>query len=129
MATVWEFSTIGHTISAGWSLERPEECGSFSVYWHDPIASFLSALEGASLIGTGTQQLSMAMGEWSVPISKTEFARRVLQKTDAHGEGDDDAGLSHHHDNRHLFVPCVVALWLNSRATRQNLPLERRHEQ
>ena len=82
MSAVWKFSTIEPEISLPWSPERPEECGGLYIRWDDPIASFLSTLEAANLIGPGPQHV-MATGEWSVPMSRTEFARRILEKPTA----------------------------------------------
>jgi hypothetical protein len=83
IAAAWEFSTIKPEVSLGWSPERPEECGGMGVYWDDPIAASISAIEAAGLIGPDPAKLATLQGEWTVPMSKTEFARRILQKRGA----------------------------------------------
>jgi hypothetical protein len=83
MAAVFQFSTLEPEVSPGWSEERPQECGDFGIYWEDPIASSLSAIEAAGLVAPSPEKTALLIGEWSVPMSKTEFARRILQKTDA----------------------------------------------
>jgi hypothetical protein len=82
MSAVWHFATIEPDVSLGWSADRPEVCGRPYIRWDDPIASALSTLEAASLVGPGPQHV-VTTGEWSVPMSKTEFARRILKKPDA----------------------------------------------
>jgi hypothetical protein len=51
--------------------------------WDDPIAASLSAIEALGLLETKEHEGVRVDGEWSVPMSKTEFARRILLKRDA----------------------------------------------
>ena len=50
--------------------------------WPDLFASSLSAIEAAELVVPLPEQLTL-VGEWSAPMSKAEFARRVRQNADA----------------------------------------------
>ena len=51
--------------------------------WKDPIAACLSAIESMGLLAPSMENATQLDGEWSVPMSKTEFARRILEKPDA----------------------------------------------
>jgi hypothetical protein len=51
--------------------------------WGDPIGASLSAMEAAGLLDGDASAITPLAGEWSVPMSKSEFARRILQKGDA----------------------------------------------
>jgi hypothetical protein len=82
MSAAWGFGTIEPEVSLPYSPESGE-CTDLGVVWDDPIASSLSTLEAAGLVGPFPEQLSLTVGEWSVPMSKTEFARRILKNPDA----------------------------------------------
>jgi len=78
MAVVTHFSKIP-TLSVG----LPQAELKIGWAWPDLFASSLSAIEAAELIGPQPEQLTILDGEWSPPMSKAEFGRRILQKRDA----------------------------------------------
>jgi hypothetical protein len=49
----------------------------------DPLGASLSAIEVAGLVPQQNDDNPTAAGDWSIPMSKTEFARRMLCKPDA----------------------------------------------
>lgn len=100
MAAAWEFSTIEPDVSP---LPEDEcKCGGPLVYWDDPISASLSAIEAAGLVGPDPAKLTTLQGEWSRPMSKTEFARRVLQKHDARAR---DVSPIWGHFDKHQSAP------------------------
>jgi hypothetical protein len=77
MAAVWEFSTIEPDVSPDPDDEC--KCGGPSVFWGDPISASLSAIEAAGLVTPQPGETKILVGVWSLPMSKADFARRVLQ--------------------------------------------------
>ncbi|HUE14823.1 MAG TPA: hypothetical protein VMR25_11710 [Planctomycetaceae bacterium] len=96
MMAVWKHSEVG---PVDYVVFQPLPEGSYAIEmdgvrqpgtgthvgwsWDDPIAASLSAIEALGLLETKEHEGVRVDGEWSVPMSKTEFARRILLKRDA----------------------------------------------
>jgi|GEM_PF-5425003 len=84
MLALWEHSKIQPELITDF-LGSEDDCGELFAgwCWDDPIGASLSAIESMGHAAPNREETTILIGEWSVPMSKTEFARRILHKSDA----------------------------------------------
>ncbi|HEV3300784.1 MAG TPA: hypothetical protein VG055_14135 [Planctomycetaceae bacterium] len=94
MAVVFRFSSIGPSQFGVIDCEPTEQSVDLAIYpkeaveivgwsWSDPLIASLSAIEAAQLVTPQPDETAPLIGEWSGPMSKAEFARRILSKHNA----------------------------------------------
>jgi hypothetical protein len=81
MAVVWEFSTLRPSPYYGITIsENQSDKELLGIQWPELMATSLSAMEAAGLIVPDPNVIIPAKGEWSLPMAKAEFARRMLPR-------------------------------------------------
>jgi hypothetical protein len=84
VAVMCKYSTIRPRWKRkGETLFGPDDGPIIGLCWDDPILASLSAIESAGLIGPDPAKSITSQTDWSVPMSKTEFARRIMENPDA----------------------------------------------
>jgi hypothetical protein len=81
LGALWRFSKIRPDDEY---VDVGDRCVDFVGWrWSDPIAASLSVIEAARLVVPKPEETAALAGDWSAPMSKIEFARRVLQNRNA----------------------------------------------